>query len=116
MQIRHQYRSRHALSGNIAEDKIKLAVALDEIDIIAAHDPRRLINEIDAPVFRKAVSPRQQPFLDLGGQHQVVLDRIDLLLRQVAQAEPYQRMGQQSLSLDRVMALLAQTIRPLIEP
>src|SRR5687767_4293246 len=88
---------------------------MHEIHIVAAHDARRMICKIDLPGWQQRIRFREQTFLDLSRELKIILNDVELFLRQIAETQPDQRIGDKSLRLDRVVTFLANTICSLIE-
>jgi hypothetical protein len=115
MQIRHQYRSRHALSGHVAQDEVEMVAVLEKVYVVAAYDTRRLVRKVDVPINGRESRPRQQPLLYLGGKLQIALHIVELLLSEISETKPDKRIRDESFGLDRIVTLFAQTVCTVLE-
>ena len=97
----------HALAGYIGHDEVEMSVLAEQIAVIAADHSGGLIVIRDVPSGKGDVVGRQQAFLDLRRQLQIVLQRTRLLGGEAIQTDPRQGILQQPLVLDRAQAYLA---------
>jgi len=112
-----QERRRHPLAGDVAErEQQAVAVAgLHQVAVVAAHRAGRLGVDPDLPVAGHEVAGGQERALDPAGQLEVAFEVTPLVVGQVVEAVARQRVGDQSLGLDRFVARVAQAEATVVE-
>jgi len=115
MEMAHEHRRSNTLAGDIPDHKEQAALCFKEVAVIAAHHPGGLIVIANAPAWRRQTKLRQEPSLDACGQGKVTLQGSLLGTRKMIEAEPHQRIGQQALRFDGIVALLTEPECPLID-
>ena len=67
------------------------------------------------PPVEGEVGLRQEARLDARGQVEILLERVPFIGRQMVEAGPQQRIGQEPIWLHGLVADVAETVVPLIE-
>jgi hypothetical protein len=117
VELRHQKRGGDALAGHVAEHEVELPVlALEHVAVVAADDRGRLVVVGDVPAVVPRLAARQKPRLNLRGQLQILFERALLRGREAAEADADERVGEQALRLDGVVADLAEAVGPVLHP
>jgi len=115
MEVAHEHRRSNTLAGDIPEHEEQAGLCFKEVAVIAAHHPGGLVVVANAPAFRRQAELRQESTLNACGQGKVTLQGSLLGTRKMVEAEPHQRVGQQALCFDGVVALLTEPEGPLID-
>src|SRR6516225_8609519 len=104
VKIAHQHRSSHALTRHVAQQKQERAVGFDQVAVVAADQVGGLIVIASLPAVDGPVSPRQKRTLKARGKSEITFECSLLVLREMVKAEAQQRIAQQTIGLDAVMA------------
>src|SRR5216684_1682353 len=115
MEMAHEHRRSNTLARDIPNNKQQAAFCFKEVAVIAAHHPGGLVVVADAPAWRCQTKLRQESALDARGQGKVTLQGSLLGTRKMVEAEPHQRIGQQALRFDGIVALLTEPECSLID-
>src|SRR5262249_57873321 len=95
---------RHALTGDISKDEMKISCAvfrMDHVAVITAHRPGGLIVVMDLPAGHAQVGWRKQGPLDLRRQFEVALECALLCFREMVEAVADKWVGDHSSRCDR---------------
>jgi hypothetical protein len=117
VQVSHQQRRSHSFACHIAEQKHKLAVALqrqDQIAIIAAYRSRRLVLVVDVPVTKLRALLRQQASLDHRRELEITFQRPPLLGRKAVQADAGERIRDEAFLFHGSLAHHAGAVRAVV--
>ena len=110
VQVRHQHRGRDTLAGHVAEDEVDAAVPrVQDVAVVAADRSRPFVVAGHLVAREAQRGRRQEPLQNSGRQIEIVLEGMLLRRRQMVETVPEQRIPDQALRLDRLVALLAQT-------
>jgi len=115
MEVAHEHRRGDTLAGDIPDHKEQPVFCFKEVAVIAAHHPGGLIVVANAPACWRQTELRQESALNACGQGKVTLQGSLLGARKMVEAEPHQRIGQQALRFDGIVALLTEPECPLID-
>jgi hypothetical protein len=115
MKVAHEHRRGNTLAGNISEHKEQAAICFEKIAVIAADHAGRLIVVAHVPANWCQAGLRQESALDACGQGKITLQGTLFGARKVVETEPHQRIGQQALRFNGVVALLAEPECSLID-
>src|SRR5467141_2094819 len=115
VKVAHEHRRSNTLAGNIPEHKEQAAVCFEKIAVIAADHAGRLIVVADVPASWRQAGFRQKSALDACGQGKITLQGTLFGARKMVETEPHQRIGQQALRFNGVVALLAEPECSLID-
>ena len=115
MKVAHEHRRGNTLAGNIPEHKEEAAVCFEKIAVIAADHAGRLIVVAHVPAIWCQAGFRQKCSLDACGQGKITLQGTLFSACKMVQTEPHQRIGQQALRLNGVVARLAEPECSLID-
>src|SRR5258708_20748585 len=107
MQARHQKRCRHPLSRHITEDKIKLIVDWDHIEIITDDRAERFVNKIGFPRTMPKAHSGKKRALNARGKLEIAFKRTLLRFGQLVNTNSYKRVRQQAISAQIIAALFA---------
>src|SRR5271157_2641222 len=118
VEMRGEHGSRDTFPRHIAHHKVQAGVVsgIDDVAVIAAHYASGLVMIANLPAIAIQILVRQQAPLDLSSQFQVVLKGIEFLPVHVVEAEPDQRVGDQTLAFDGIVAGLADAERAVLHP
>jgi hypothetical protein len=115
MEVAHEHRRSNTLAGNIPKHKEQTTVCFEKIAVIAAHHAGGLIVVAHVPPNWRQAGFRQEKALDAGSQGKIILQGTLFGARKMVQTEPYQRIGQQALRFNAVVARLAEPEGSLID-
>ena len=115
MKVAHEHGRSNTLAGDIPEHKEQAAVCFEEIAVIAAHHAGGLIVVAHVPAGWRQTGFRQESPLDACGQGKITFQGALFGARKMVQTETHQRIGQQALRFNGVVALLAEPKCSLID-
>src|SRR5712664_783824 len=115
MKVAHEHRGSNTLAGNIPQHKEQAAVCFKKIAVIAADHAGRLIVVARVPAIWRPAGLRQESALVAGGQGKIALQGALFIARKMVETEPHQRIGQQALRFDSLVARLAESECSLID-
>ncbi len=110
VQVRHEHRSRDALSRHVSQQQEDTAAPLEGIAVVAAGQAERAVVIAETPPIEFQLAVRQQLSLNLSDQVQILLEGPVFLVRKMIQTGAGQGIRQQALGLDRIVADFAEAI------
>ncbi len=94
--------------GNVAQCEEEFSIGRDQVAVVAADWTKRRIVITGLPAAGKQAEPRQEVSLDLGSQIKIALQGGEFGRTQMVQAVANQRVGQQPILFNRIVALFAE--------
>ncbi len=111
MQSAHQKRRRHALAGNITDQKIEIAcISADQITIVTAELSRRFVMIKNFPAVELEILFRQELSLNKPCAAQVIIQFGELFRRQAAKTVSRQRICIHHGLADHLVTNLADAV------
>src|SRR5260370_15598685 len=114
--IAPQHRVCPAPARHIAQKKQERAVGFDQVAVVAADQVGGLIVIACLPAIDGPVGPRKKGALKARGQGEIAFERALLVLREMVKTETQQRIAQQAVGFDSVMAGFADTEGARVPP
>jgi hypothetical protein len=115
VEMAHEHGSGDAFTGNIAKQEEQAAAGLKEVAIIAADHARGLIVVVDLPAGGGEIGFGQEGALNAGGQGKIAFEGALLGAGQMVEAETRERVGEQALRLNAVVADFANAEGALLD-
>src|SRR5208337_377463 len=116
VQMAHQHGCRDALSRDIAKQKQKGSIGLDQVAVIAADQTCRLVVVSRLPPGDRPVRGRQERALDTRGERQVTFQSALLVAGKMIQAETQQRVAQQAVRFNGSLTGFANAESAILQP
>src|SRR5580658_4441382 len=112
----HEQGGGDAFSRDVAEEEVELAVVLDEVAVVAADGAQGSVVVAGVPAAGAQVSWREEFVLELRREVEVALECVALDFVQVVEAVANERICEQAVFLDGVVALLTEAIGSASHP
>ena len=111
VQLGHPHGCGHALSGDVAEHEVELTAEGVEVAIVAADRPQGRVVIAGFPAVHFQIRGRKEGALQLGGKVEIALKVVALVPGEMVKAILDERVGQEPVPFDGVMAGFAQAVR-----
>jgi len=107
VKLSHEHRCCHTFPCHVTNKEAGAVLARDPVALIAADRTGRLVVVRYCPTVRDQLSFGKESLLNLKGQIQIALQSALLGRRQMVDTVPTERIDQQSIILNRIMASFA---------